>query len=114
MSTKLDTTLKAFQEDITSFAPGKAVRNIEAWRKDLAEAGPEFEGLAGELEKLESLLNEEEVDGKAVGKVLGKLSKEVKKVAKGVDTSIGSKLEELSQLMDKASKEDLADVKSSK
>ncbi|BAC89761.1 hypothetical protein [Gloeobacter violaceus] len=109
MSDKLDTTLNAFRENIATFAVGKAVRNIEAWRKDLLEAGPEFEEIAGELEKLEGLLKEEQVDGKSVGKLLGKLSKGVKKVAKGAESGLGDKLEELSQLMDKAAKEDIED-----
>lgn len=108
-STKLDTTISAFQDQITSFAVGKAVRNIEAWRKDLADAGPDFEGIVGDLEKLEGYLKEEEVDGKAVGKILSKLSKETKKAGSGVNSGIGEKLQTLSELMAKAGKEDFND-----
>ncbi|MBW4696888.1 MAG: hypothetical protein KME03_03095 [Aphanocapsa lilacina HA4352-LM1] len=107
MSNKLDTTLNAFRDNIATFAVGKAVRNIEAWRKDLLEAGPEFEEIAADLEKLEGLLKEDQVHGKSVGKLLGKLSKGVKKAAKGAESGLSDKLEELSQLMDKAAKEDI-------
>lgn len=107
-SSKLDTTIGAFQEQITEFAVNKATRNIEAWRKDLADQGDEFEGVVSDLEKLEGLLKAEEIDGKAVGKLLGKLAKETKKVAGGIDSGIADKLETLSELMAKSSKEDFS------
>ncbi len=105
-TTKLDTTISAFQDQITAFAVGKATRNIETWRKDLADAGPEFEDIVSDLEKLEGCLKEEQGDSKEIGKVLGKLAKATKKAAKGVDSNIGEKLETLSELMTKSSKED--------
>ncbi|AGY57275.1 hypothetical protein [Gloeobacter kilaueensis] len=108
MSTKLDTTLAAFQEKITSLTVGKATRNIEAWRKDLAEAGPDYEPIAADLEKLEGILKSDEVDGKAVGKLLARLGKETKKVAAKIDSSTSEKLEKLSELLTKSSKEDFA------
>jgi uncharacterized protein YggU (UPF0235/DUF167 family) len=106
--TKLDTTLNAFQEKITDFAVGKALRNIEAWRKELSEAGPEFADVAGDLEQLEVQLRKDEIDGKAVSKLLTRLSKATRKVAKNVETGDGEKLEQLSAMLERAGKEDLA------
>ncbi|WP_287127827.1 hypothetical protein [Candidatus Cyanaurora vandensis] len=100
MTTKLDTTLAAFQDNITEFAIGKALRNVEAWHKDLAQMeDPKFEKVVADLEKLKGELEKDKVNGKTLGKLLSKLGKEVAAVSKELTSATGEKLHVLSEYL---------------
>ena len=105
MATRLDNTLAALKDGITSLAVDKAVKNIEGWEKALSEADkPELETITKDLGKLKKLLQGSELDGGAIGKLLTKLGKATTKAAADAPAASTKKLQSLGEMLTSSAK----------
>lgn len=98
----LDATITALKKGVTSMAAKTAVNNIEGWQKKLDESDKSsLKTLSKELDQLKDLLQEDEPDGKAIGKLMTKLGNQTSKAASGADED-EDKIKELGELLVKA------------
>lgn len=87
MSERLQTTIKHFQAGVTSMSLAAARHSIESWQTELkGYDGKEFDTIVTDLGKLHDELSSEAIDGKSIGKLLGKLGKETARIASAADT----------------------------
>jgi hypothetical protein len=106
MATRLDNTLSALKGGITALAMEKAVKNIEGWEKALSNAEkPELEPIVKDLGKLKKMLQNQELDGAAIGKLLAKLGKATAKAAADAPQTSSKKLQNLGDMLSGAGKE---------
>ena len=105
MATRLDNTLAALKDGITSLAVDKAVKNIDGWEKALGETDkPELETITKDLGKLKKMLQGGELDGAAIGKLLTKLGKATTKAAADAPAASTKKLKSLGEMLASAAK----------
>ncbi len=102
-TTKFTTTIKALQEGAKSFTAKKAVTNIESWEEYLSkhdDAG--VKAVVTDLGKLKKLLEEKELDGKAITTLVHKLGKETVKVAGSSESTNAKHIKELGEALSEA------------
>jgi hypothetical protein len=96
----LDTTIKAIQGGLTSLAADKGVKNIEGWMQQLDEA--EFRGaktIRDNLGKLKRHLESGNLDGAAIGELLGTLGQATVRAASNAQGAQGRKIQQLGELL---------------
>ena len=90
-------TMKAIEKGVDQLSPSAAVKLIEDWKGQLAEA--EFRGSKGILRDLEALEKElgrgEKMNGDKVRTLTAKLGEATAKSAEGVEGQNGEKLKAL-------------------
>lgn len=98
----LDATIIALKKGVTSMAVKTAVTNIEGWQKKLDESDKSgLKTLSKELDQLKDLLQEDEPNGKAIGKLMSKIGDQTAKAAEKADED-EKKIKELGELLVKA------------
>lgn len=104
MPTKFDTTLKAFEGDITKMEPAQAVKNIDGWMDTLEKA--DFRGskiIHENLGKLKKHLQADKIDGPAIMKLLHLLGEETARTAGSASDAKGEKIKHLGELLSECS-----------
>lgn len=96
-------TIQALQGGVTSLAPATAVQNIQSWQSQLENAGdPALSEIAGNLGELNSMLQEQPIDGQAVGDLLSELGEQTTSAASNAQGDMTSQLEQLGTTLSEA------------
>ena len=101
MPQRFTATENAFEKGIEKTSPKQGAKLAGEWVEELRKADfPGAKGLAGDLERLERLLNEEEPDGARIGTLLEKIGDETGKAAeRAKDEKVAEKIRKLAQAM---------------
>ena len=104
MSTsRFETTIKAIHDGAKFFTVDKAVTNIEGWEEYLSKHDHEgVKTVVADLGKLKKLLQNKELDGEAIKKILHKLGKDTVAVAGSEENATSTKIKELGAALEKA------------
>ena len=97
-------TTEAVRGDLTKLKGSKADKAIKKWETMLGKLGPDVKGIHGDLGKLREHVTADEPDGAAIGKLLGKISKDTLKVADDQGGVVGKALTPLGHALEKAGK----------
>lgn len=100
MTIHFDTTIKAFQEDLTEFGVAKGIKNIDGWMDKLEQA--DFRGakvIHENLGKLKGQLEADDLDGAAIAKLLRTLGEETKRAASHAEGAGSEKITRLAELL---------------
>ena len=96
-------TIKHFTEGLTSFTITAAVKNIEGWEAKLQDVdAPGAKAIVKDLEKLKEHLQDEKLDGKAIGALVTKLGKETVALAKHGEGETAEKIKSLGEALTQA------------
>lgn len=109
---KYDATLKALKAGVRSMTVKAAVKNIDGWEAELEKV--EVAGvktLLKDLETLKKRLQEEEIDGDAVRKLLAKLGKETVTIAGRADGKDAGKIKGIGEALTAGAEGDEAEAK---
>ena len=101
---EIHATTEAVRGDLTKLAGPKADKAIQKWETMLEKLGPGVKGVHGDLGKLREHVTADKPDGAAIGKLLGKISKETLKVAEDTGGVVGKALTPLGHALEKAGK----------
>lgn len=101
MPQRFTATENAFEKGIEKTSPKQGANLAGEWVVELRKADfPGAKGLAGDLERLEKLLNEDEPDGDKVGTLLEKIGEATAKAAeRAEDEKIADKVRSLAKAM---------------
>jgi hypothetical protein len=101
MPQRFTATEKAFEKGIEKTSPKQGAKLAGEWFEELRKADfPGAKGLAGDLERLEKLLNEEEPDGQKVGTLMEKIGEATAKAAERAENEkVAEKVRSLAQAM---------------
>ena len=101
MPQRFTATENAFEKGIEKTTPKQGAKLAGEWVEELRKADfPGAKGLAGDLERLEKLLNEEEPNGEKIGALLEKIGEATAKAAdRAEDEKVAEKVRKLAQAM---------------
>jgi hypothetical protein len=101
MPQRFTATENAFEKGIEKTSPKQGAKLAGEWVEELRKAEfPGAKGLAGDLERLEKLLNDDEADGEKIGSLLEKLGEATAKAAdRAQDEKVAEKVRSLAQAM---------------
>lgn len=110
---QFDATIKHIKEGVKGFTVSAATKNIEGWEATLEKLdAPGAKAIVKDLESLKKALHADELDGKAIQKLVAKLGKETVAIAKKADGDKAEKIQALGEaLSDAAEQESEADAK---
>lgn len=104
-TTRFETTIKALKEGAQAFTIDKATTNIEGWEKYLETHDHDgVKKVVTDLGKLKKLLHAKELDGEAIKKLIGTLSKDTIAVAGKDEAGSSAKIKELGEALAEAAK----------
>ena len=94
MPQRFTATENAFEKGIEKTTPKQGAKLAGEWVEELRKADfPGAKGLAGDLERLEKLLNEEEPNGEKIGEATAKAADRAE------DEKVAEKVRKLAQAM---------------
>ena len=101
-------TIKHIQEGVKGFTVSAAVKNIEGWEATLEKVeAPGAKGIMRDLESLKKRLQNDEIDGDAVKKLLAKLGQATVTLAGKADSKNADQVKSLGEALN-----GMADAKS--
>lgn len=106
MPAQFSATLKALAAGVPSMTPAAAIKNIEAWEAHLETIEVSgVKGLRSSLERLRRLLEADQLDGAAIGKLMVTIAGETGRIGGRVDGKRGESVKELADALETASNE---------
>ncbi len=103
---QFDATIKHIKEGVKGFTVSAAIKNIEGWEATLEKVEASgVKTILHDLERLKKHLQEDEIDGGAVKKLVAKLGRETVTIAGKADSKNAEKIKSLGEALETAAEE---------